>query len=150
VFDTIAGLPLHPLAVHAVVVLLPLMAVITIAVAARPGWRRFAGPVVVGDAVVLVASFVAKQSGETFQHRLSVLANGAQIAKDHAREGNLVPPIALALLVAAIVVWLARRRPALVVLSVVLAVVTGAGAIGWTLVVGHSGATAAWSYVTKS
>jgi len=37
---TINGLPLHPLLVHAVVVLLPLAAVGSIIIAVVPKWRR--------------------------------------------------------------------------------------------------------------
>jgi uncharacterized membrane protein len=150
VFDTIAGLPIHPLVVHAVVVLLPLMALVTIAVAVRPGWRRAALLVVAADAVVLVLAFVAKESGEKLQGRLGSLRPGVVVAKEHAEQGDLVPWFALALLVAAVVVWLARRRTALTTISVVLSVVAGLAAIGWIVVVGHSGATDVWSGIVSS
>jgi len=150
VFDTIAGLPLHPLVVHAVVVLLPLMALVTIAVALRPAWRSVAPWVVVADAAVLVCAFVAKETGEKFQGRLSRLRGGAVVAKEHADQGALLPYFALALLVAGVVVWFARRRSGLTAVSVVLAVVTGLAAIGWTVVVGHSGAVDVWSGVVSS
>ena len=39
-FDLINGLPVHPLVVHAVVVLLPLATLGLIAIAVRPAWRR--------------------------------------------------------------------------------------------------------------
>ena len=149
-FDTIAGLPLHPLVVHAVVVLLPLMALVTIAVALRPAWRSVAPWVVVADAAVLVCAFVAKETGEQFQGRLSRLRGGAVVAKEHADQGALLPYFALALLVAGVVVWFARRRSGLTAVSVVLAVVTGLAAIGWTVVVGHSGAVDVWSGVVSS
>lgn len=149
-FDTIAGLPLHPLVVHAVVVLLPLMSAVTVAVALRPAWRALASWVVVADALVVICAFVAKQSGEAFQHRLSVIRGGAPVAATHGREGSLVPLFALALLAAALVVWLARRRAALTLASIVLAVVTGLAAVGWTVVVGHSGAADVWSGLVTS
>jgi len=150
VFDTIAGLPVHPLVVHVVVVLLPLMSLVTIAVAARPSWRGAALPVVVADALVLVAAFVAKQSGEALQTRLVTLRGGAAVAAEHGRQGSLVPWFALGLFVAAVVVWLARRRAALTAVSVVLAVVAGLAAISWTVVVGHSGATDVWGGMVSS
>lgn len=149
-FDTVAGLPLHPLVVHAVVVLLPLMALVTIAVAARPTWRRAALPVVVADALVVALAFVATESGERFQGRLSRLRGGGAVAREHAEQGDLLPLFALALLVAALIVWFTRRRPALAWLSVVLAVVAGLAAISWTVVVGHSGAEDVWSGVVSS
>jgi hypothetical protein len=148
VFDTIAGLPVHALVVHAVVVLLPLMSLVTIAVALRPAWRGAAGPVVLADLLMAGAAFVARESGEKLQARLS--QGGTTIAKEHGDQGALVFWFALALVVAAIVVWLGRRLQAVVVLGAVLAVVTGLAAIGWTVVVGHSGATAVWSGVVSS
>ena len=144
-FDTIAGLPIHALVVHAVVVLLPLAGLAPAAVAVRPAWRRAALPMAVVDGLMFVATFVAKESGEKLQARL-----GGQIARDHGEQGNLLPYFALVLFVAAVIVWFARRHVALASLAAVLAVVAGAGVIGWTVVVGHSGATAVWSEVVKS
>lgn len=144
-FDTIAGLPIHALVVHAVVVLLPLAGLATAAVAVRPAWRRAALPMAVVDGLVLVATFVAKESGEKLQTRL-----GGEIARDHGEQGDLLPLFALVLFVAALLVWFARRRVALTSVAMVLAVVAGAAAIGWTVVVGHSGATAVWSEVVTS
>ena len=47
VFDLINGVPIHPLVVHAVVVLLPLAVLGTIAIVVRPAWRLRYGPLVV-------------------------------------------------------------------------------------------------------
>lgn len=47
-FTQFDGLPVHPLVVHAVVVLLPAAVLGTIAVAVRPAWRRRYGTLVVG------------------------------------------------------------------------------------------------------
>lgn len=55
-FDLINGIPLHPLVVHAIVVLLPLATIGTLAIALRPRWRTRYGPLVVGAA--LVATFL--------------------------------------------------------------------------------------------
>jgi hypothetical protein len=142
-FDTIAGLPVHILAVHAVVVLLPLMAVVTMAVAVRRTWRSAAPFVMVADAVVLVSAFVAKESGEVLQKRLNQFNPG--VAHDHAEYGDLVPYFAFALLVAAVLVWLTSRRARLVPVAVVVAVLTGVASIGWTYLTGDSGARAVWS-----
>jgi hypothetical protein len=149
-FDTVTGLPLHPLVVHAVVVLLPLMAVVTIAVAARPAWRGFALPVLVADVVTLVLAFVAKESGEKLQVRLEALrGNGAKVAQEHAEQGELVPLFALGLVVAAFVVYFGRRKPGLAAVGTVLSVIAGIAVVAWTIVVGHSGATDVWSSVVS-
>ncbi|MCX6467463.1 MAG: hypothetical protein NTW05_28360, partial [Pseudonocardiales bacterium] len=60
------GLPLHPLVVHAVVVLLPLAALGTVACALRPSWRaQLAVPTLLvalaGTAAVPVAALAGDQ-----------------------------------------------------------------------------------------
>jgi len=141
-FDTINGLPVHALVVHAVVVLLPLMSIVTVAVALRPVWRRYAPAVVVLNAAVLVAAYVAKESGERLQGRLQQF--DPTVAQDHSQKGALVPYVALGVLVAAVLVWLTSRSARFVPIAVVVAVVAGATGIGWTYVVGESGARAVW------
>ena len=66
VLDLVNGLPLHPLVVHAVVVLLPLAILGTIALALHRPWRATYGPLVVGVAAVATALVpVATSSGES-------------------------------------------------------------------------------------
>ncbi len=142
-FDTVNGLPWHPLVVHSVVVLLPLAAVAGVLVALRPSWRRHARALLVVDAVVLVLAWVATQSGEALQARLEGLAQ-APVAQEHAQQGGLVPWFALGVLASAGLVEVARRRPALVPVSIVAAAVTGVAAIAWVVVTGDSGASAVW------
>ncbi len=70
-FDTINGVPLHPLVVHGVVVLLPLSILGTVAIAARPAWRRTYGLLVVGltaSATALVP--IAVWSGRELKTRV--------------------------------------------------------------------------------
>lgn len=141
-FDTISGLPLHPLVVHAVVVLLPLMAIVTVAVAVRRRWRSVAPYVVVANAVVVGLAFVAEQSGEMLQRRLRQFNPG--VAQEHGEQGELVIYVALGLLAASVLVWLTSRSARLVPFAVAVAVLAGAGAIGWTYVTGESGARAVW------
>ena len=142
-FDTISGLPVHVLVVHAVVVVLPLMAVVTVAVAVRRGWRSAAPWVVLADAVVVGLAYVAKESGEVLQKRLGQFT--PNVAEDHGKHGDLVPYFALALLVAAVLVWLTSRSARLVPVAVAVAVLTGFGALWWTYLTGESGAGAVWS-----
>lgn len=71
VFDLVNGIPLHPLVVHAIVVLLPLATLGTIAIAVRPVWRARFGPLVVLAAfVATVLCPVATSSGEAFEKRV--------------------------------------------------------------------------------
>lgn len=111
VFDTILGLPAHPLFVHAAVVLLPLMAIVTALVAWRPAsWPRLALPVAVLDLLVVVATWVAKESGEKLEHRLPP----SDLIEEHAELGDVLPLVAVVVFLCAVVpVVLTRlaRRP---------------------------------------
>ena len=142
-FDTVDGLPLHPLVVHSVVVLLPLVAVAGFLVALRPAWRRHARTLAAVDVVVLALAWVATQSGERLQARLEGLAQ-QPVAQEHADQGGLVPWFALGVLVSAVLVEVARSRPALVPVSIVVTALAGVAAIGWVVVTGDSGASAVW------
>ncbi|HYJ74689.1 MAG TPA: DUF2231 domain-containing protein [Kineosporiaceae bacterium] len=147
-FDTISGLPVHVLVVHAVVVLLPLMSLVTIAVAVRPRWRQYAPAVAVIDGLVVVAAWVAKESGEKLQARLQQF--DPAVARDHGEHGALVPYVALGVFVAAVLVWATERFPRIVPLAVVAALIAGAGGVWWTYVTGESGARAVWGDTVKN
>ena len=143
-FDLIAGLPLHPLLVHAAVVLLPLMAVVTPLVVARPSWRPALRWVVLADFVTFIGVFATAQAGETLQSRLTQAA-GHAVAQDHGRMGHLLAPVALLLFLAALgALFAVRRGGALVPASVVVVGLVGLLGIGMTVAVGHSGAQASW------
>ncbi|MGC4835188.1 DUF2231 domain-containing protein [Micromonospora vinacea] len=151
--DTVNGLPLHPLVVHAVVVLLPLAAIGVAALAIRPSWRgRYGGLVVLITALATVAVPVASSTGEGLEHRVG--DPGV-----HAQLGDTLIWFALPLLVASIaLVWLHRRaaRPAgeksatrrtsapVAVVIAVLAVVVAAANLVQVYRVGDSGAKAVW------
>ena len=71
VLDLVNGIPVHPLVVHAVVVLLPLAILGTIAVAVRPAWAVTYGWLVVSAAAVsTVLCPVATSSGEELEKRV--------------------------------------------------------------------------------
>lgn len=151
-FDTIAGLPVHPLVVHAVVVLLPLASVVTAAVAVRPAWRRFAPAVVALNAVVLVAAFAARQSGEILERRIRQFSTPPELA-NHTEWGSRLVLLALALFLGAIVVWVLHTRGGMGAVGTavgVLAVVGAVGTIGLTVYVGHTGASAVWKQIIEN
>lgn len=63
-FDTIGGLPLHPLTVHAASVLIPLSAMALLILVFVAKWRKAYLPLTVGAlGVSLVLSYAAKESG---------------------------------------------------------------------------------------
>lgn len=147
-FDTFVGLPLHALVLHATVVLVPLMAVLTVLVAVRPSWRvRGAWPVVVGNAVTTGAVFVTQQSGERLEARLGQ----TPLIRAHAAMGDLMLWFMLALLAASVLMALARtRRGAVGAVVGALSVVAAVAATVWVVRTGHSGSVAVWRDVIRS
>ncbi|MFG1649348.1 DUF2231 domain-containing protein [Micromonospora sp. NPDC049275] len=154
--DTVNGLPLHPLVVHAVVVLLPLAAIGVAALAVRPSWRgRYGWLVVLIAALATAAIPLATSSGEGLERRVGDPG-------EHAELGDTLLWFALPLLAAAVaLVWLHRRgaRPdgdvagsrrlsgPVAVVIAVLAVVVAAANLVQVYRVGDSGAKAVWGNV---
>ena len=105
----VSGLPLHPLVVHAVVVLLPMAVLGSLVVAVRPAARRRWGwPVAVLTAVAVVSIPVATSTGEGLEHNLP----RTQAIATHAELGDqlLVFAAPLLLCVAALAFVDHRRR----------------------------------------
>ena len=152
-FDLINGIPLHPLVVHAIVVLLPLATLGTIAIALRPRWRLTYGPLVIGSALIAtVLCPVATSSGEALEKRVG--DPGA-----HAALGDQLLWFALALLVlSALLVYLHRRNEAsdstppgrAVQIVAVLAVIAALASTVQVYRVGDSGARQAWGDAASS
>lgn len=142
-FESFNDLPLHPLVVHAVVVLLPLAAIGTVAIAVRPVWRRIYGPLVLTATVVATALIpVATQSGDK-------LSDHVGRPETHAERGEQLIWFALPLLVLVIaLVVLDRRTPApgktLITAVAALSVVAAAGVAFQVYRVGDAGSRAVW------
>lgn len=163
--DTVNGLPAHVLLLHAVVVLLPIAALMTVVGAAWPAARRRLGVVTpVLAFVVLVLCPITVKAGEWLQNRLDPKRTNAAIVK-HASLGHNLLPWAIGIFVLALAVWLLDRRytmtlrpaptseAALPVWATALVTLLAAAvAIGGTIQlyrVGDSGAHAAWDYVKQ-
>jgi len=145
---TIHGTPLHPLVVHAVVVLVPLAALGTIAIAVRPRWRRPYGPLVVAfGALAAILTPVATSSGEALEKHVGDPG-------EHAELGDQLIWFILPLLVLAVaMVWMDRRgtpsdrgpsSPTALKVVAALAVVAAVATSVQVYRVGDSGARAAW------
>jgi len=161
------GLPVHVLLVHAVVVLLPLCALLLAAAAVAPRARARLGgflPLLAAGCLVLVPATTS--AGEQLRERV-----GGQdpLVARHAELGDGLLPWAVALLVLCLVVWLRGRsapvRPAgrtgatrvpadargevssglvVQVAVAVLAVAVAAGTVVQVARIGESGARAVW------
>ena len=152
-FDLINGIPVHPLVVHAVVVLLPLAVVGTLAIVAVPRWRVTYGRLVVGAALLSTILIpVATSSGEELQKRVGEV-------DEHAEMGDLLIWFAVPLLAIVTALWWLARRQAqaedaprgtsapskrLVSLVAALAVVAALANAFQVYRVGDSGAKAVW------
>jgi uncharacterized membrane protein len=158
--DTVVGLPVHPLVVHAAVVLIPLSALLVTALALVPRWRHgvVAWFTVGLTAVATAAVPVATQSGEALAERVGEPERHAALGE--AMIYFMLPLLGLALLLVLLGANDRRRsrvrgdeRPRQSVLTVVVAVacvVAAAAATVQVAVVGHSGATATWAPVIAS
>ncbi len=148
-FDTITGLPVHPLVVHAVIVLLPLACLGALLVAAKPSWNRSWGWVVLACSFIALGSaFVAKESGEK-------LASRVGWPEDHIEWGEKIPIAAFGLFVLLALLWWFDRqqrdgRTTLTKVVAVLVVLVAAGNLALAVLAGHSGATAVWQPIVDN
>lgn len=166
-FDLIQGLPLHPLVVHAAVVLWPLGILGLLAMLLLPrlrerfGWLNIAF-VVLGAAAI----YVSKESGEKLAHRIGE-------PKTHAEYADMLTAVAFVTMLVTLVWWVLDRRyhravlhadrrddsvdgrpvgytgelpkrPMLNRLLGALAGLLGLWSLAMTVGVGHTGAEAAW------
>src|SRR5215204_5903218 len=142
-FDTVLGLPVHPLVVHAVVVLVPLSALGVVAISLVPRWReRYGVLVLLLSTAALVMVPVATRSGERLEERIDAGGVVARQIEDHQEVAGLVlwPTIAMWVL-AGLLVLLTRRRRAGTAAALVAALLAGATVVR----AGHLGSTAVWS-----
>lgn len=144
--EEVWGLPLHPLVIHAVVVLVPLTAIGAVLMALRPRFtKRFGVIVVIGAIVSTVSAFLAKESGET-------LARTRPVSGEHVMAGDVVPLPVLGFAVLLTVFWLFdrgvpgnRARPLWLKLLAVVVVAAAVACTYLVVIAGHTGALSVWS-----
>lgn len=154
----IAGLPAHPLLVHAVVVLIPLAALMVVVGSVWPAARRRLGiltPIVALAALIFVP--LTKEAGEALERQVPESA----MLERHTELGDQLLPWAIGLFVVAAGQWLwfrlrarrADRRDGggraggrVATIAIAIAAIVVAGATTFSVVqVGDSGARAVWS-----
>lgn len=104
--NSVSGLPAHILLVHAVVVIVPLAALLTVLSAVWPAANRRLGiitPIVALVALVLVP--ITTQAGEWLEARLSYRESNPLI-RTHTDLGPQLLPWAIGLFLVAVLVWL--------------------------------------------
>ncbi len=159
VFDEFLGVPTHPLAVHAPVVLIPLLAVVSGVVLFRRSWRERASIPLAALALVMVAMlFVAKESGEAVKKADNVFGD-IDRHEDLANQTFIMGIIWMVLaVVAGVAAFLGRREATeslsagtarvdsgqLVLVLNVLAAVALIVTTIWLIRTGHAGAESRW------
>jgi hypothetical protein len=156
--QTVNGLPAHVLLVHAIVVLLPLSAVLLVLTALWPAARRrLAGPNAILAVLVVVLVPITTSAGEWLEHNLTPNS----LIHRHAELGDTAIYAAIAVAVVALVVWWRQREgdhstgtrravlaptSSAVTTAVMVVAVVVAGATVYDVVrIGDSGAQASWS-----
>jgi hypothetical protein len=148
--QTFFGLPLHPLVVHATVVLVPMAAAAVLLAALWPRFRRWAGwgPLALSLAAVVLTP-LSTSTGESLEHQVGSSA----LVEQHSHLADLliwwVVPLAV---LAGAQYWLLtlpgggdRPSAALITAAAAMAVVLSLGTLVQVVLIGHSGARAAWA-----
>lgn len=143
------GLPLHPLIVHATVVLVPLAGLTVLLAALWPRFRAWAGPLPTSLSLVGLALVpLSTSTGETLERHVPHSA----LLERHTHLADGLLPWMIGLTVVAAISYAVHRygpgRPRHSSMAVALAVLTVI-AVGGTTVqvvrIGESGAKAAWA-----
>ena len=138
----INGLPLHPLVVHAAVVLIPLTGVLALLMVLVPRFSYRFGPLVlVLGWIAAGAAFVSKETGEVLRRQVE------DVSATHVESGDLLPMFAGVQAVLITLLWLADRRGGRGVLGILVALFTLLAVVAagyWTYRTGESGAQSVW------
>lgn len=158
-FDFIFGLPMHALVIHAVVVLVPLAAIVAIAFAVLPLWRPvLRWPTAAGALLSGVMAWVAVASGETLLSRVSrarPTTTDFELVQTHVDRGYMVRILATVFMVLALAAVAIlkppgedapRRRPLELLVSI-LVVLSSVAVLTTVVLAGHAGSAAVWSDV---
>lgn len=152
------GLPIHVLLVHYVVIIVPMTALCLVLAAAWPAARRRLGivtPILALSALISVP--IATEAGEALEEQVAETA----LSELHTELGENLLPWVIALFVVALAQWAWYRfftgdgrfagaitsRPARIAITVLLVVAVAAVVIGsvvTVVIIGESGARAAW------
>ena len=150
IFGSVAGLPLHPLVIHAAIVLIPLAAISALVMSYLPSFSRRYGKVTLVIALFAQASlFLAKLTGEAFEEILDKKVG------NHAELGEIAPFVTLPMVALIFMRWRLDRSGATVGSALVrrltslALIVASLASIVIVVLVGHSGAESVWGWIDK-
>lgn len=147
VWAEFGGLPAHPLIIHGVVVLLPLLAIfLLVGLFWKNLLRKVHLPLIGALALSVVGATAAKSSGYS-------LSSVVGLPKSHAQWGNYLVLLAIALFLSFVIFSFFNFYQKVKIASLILGVIVALLAIstiGMTYLVGHSGAESVWKYKYNS
>lgn len=144
----INGLPLHPLVVHAAVVLGPLSALSALGYALVPSWRdRLRWPTLAAVLIAVAAIWVAYLTGGSFKESKDFFSTGAvgRKVERHQELAGVLRLVATAFAVLTVAaVWLHARRGAARLALAGLVSAAAVATLVYTVLTGEAGAQAVW------
>jgi uncharacterized membrane protein len=154
-FNTFMGLPVHILVLHFTVVLVPIVALMTIAVFLRASWRKqWAGWAAILNVGMLVLTFVTVKAGWDLEGRYRGMGDSDTPGFNHEKLGKALLFIMLGLAPLAVLAWwvgkLSALSPAVNLGLGGLVASTAVASIVLTVLAGHTGAEASWKDFVKS
>jgi hypothetical protein len=149
-FGSVAGLPLHPLVIHASIVLIPLVAIGALVMSYLPSFSRRYGKMILVLAVVAqISLFLAKVTGEALEEILD------KDMGNHADLGEIAPFVTVPMVALIYLRWRLDRSGATVGsawvrrLTSIALIVASLASIAVIALVGHSGAESVWGWIDK-
>ena len=149
-FGSVAGLPLHPLVIHASIVLIPLVAIGALVMSYLPSFSRRYGKLILVIALFAqVSLFLAKVTGEAFEEILD------KDMGNHAELGEIAPFVTLPMVALIYLRWRLDRSGATVGsvwvrrLTSLALILASLASIAVIVLVGHSGAESVWGWIDK-
>lgn len=143
VWDEFGGLPAHPLIIHGVIVLLPLIAIFLLV---GLFWKNLLKKLHLSIIGILALSVVGVIAAKSSGYSLSSVVG---LPKSHAQWGNYLVLLAIVLFSSFVLFsyfsFYKRSKFASLSLGVLMALLA-VSTIGMTYVVGHSGAESVWKY----
>lgn len=141
-FEKIGDLPAHPLLVHAPLIFVPLLGLLSVALL-KPSWReRLLKPVAIFAVVTFIATFFAVESGE----KLASILNVGEAIEEHEEAAEMLRNIVLLLTVLLVgaAALRARLKGGVQTALIVVIAILGVASIGAAVKTGHEGATQVW------
>jgi hypothetical protein len=141
--EAVLGLPLHPLVVHAVVVLVPLLTLLMALAAVSGRWADRLRTLLAMLAVVAATTTVlAWASGQ----RLLTQVPGDAAVAEHVDRAEWLH-VGVGVFAALVLLWAVASRSRDRPLLAWLATGTGLVVTGWVVLVGHAGSVSVWGDV---